>query len=57
MDKYSVGQVYGDFLQLALLTDLLVAKLYDKGISASQSIRQKLSAAVTNVGVAIGNII
>ena len=52
-----MGQVYGDFLQLALLTDLLVAKLYDKGISASQSIRQKLSAAVTNVGVAIGNII
>jgi hypothetical protein len=33
------------------------AKLYYKGISASQSIRRKLSAVATNVGIAIGNII
>jgi hypothetical protein len=33
------------------------AKLYYKGISASQSIRRKLSAVTTNIGIAIGNII
>jgi hypothetical protein len=32
-------------------------KLYYKGISASQSIRRKLSAVTTNIGIAIGNII
>ncbi len=32
-------------------------KLYYKGISASQSIRRKLSAVSTNIGIAIGNII
>jgi hypothetical protein len=34
-----------------------VAKLYYKGISASQSIRRKLSAVATNVGITLGNII
>jgi hypothetical protein len=34
-----------------------VTKLYYKGISASQSIRRKLSAVATNVGIVIGNII
>jgi hypothetical protein len=34
-----------------------VAKLYYKGISASQSIRRKLSAVATNIGITIGNII
>jgi hypothetical protein len=32
-------------------------KLYYKGISASQSIRRKLSAVATNVGMVLGNII
>jgi hypothetical protein len=32
-------------------------KLYYKGISASQSVRRKLSAVATNVGMVIGNII
>jgi hypothetical protein len=32
-------------------------RLYYKGISASQSIRRKLSAVATNVGMVIGNII
>lgn len=33
------------------------AKLYYKGISASQSIRRKISALATNIGITIGNII
>lgn len=33
------------------------AKLYYKGISASQSIRRKLSAIATNIGTVLGNII
>jgi hypothetical protein len=33
------------------------AKLYYKGISASQSIRRKMSALATNIGITIGNII
>jgi hypothetical protein len=33
------------------------AKLYYKGISASQSIRRKLSAVTTNIGMVLGNII
>jgi hypothetical protein len=34
-----------------------IVKLYYKGISASQSIRRKLSAVTTNIGMVIGNII
>ena len=34
-----------------------VVKLYYKGISASQSLRRKISAVTTNVGIVIGNII
>jgi hypothetical protein len=33
------------------------AKLYYKGISASQSIRRKMSAITTNIGMVLGNII
>ncbi|NJR31630.1 MAG: hypothetical protein HC778_00565 [Chamaesiphon sp. CSU_1_12] len=34
-----------------------VTKLYYKGISASQSLRRKLSAMATDIGTVIGNII
>ncbi len=46
VDKFMEFQVAGK-----------AVKLYYKGISASQSIRRKLSAVSTNIGIAIGNII
>lgn len=46
VDKYLEFKVAGKMV-----------KLYYKGISASQSVRRKLSAVATNVGIAIGNII